>query len=89
MLSHLVGKHGKKPYLMLNAYDGRIYPSVVIFVYVHTIDDENPGTIIIGRCTNEAVEIIIVTTVAEMTVCSEPRNVQDAHALKDAYPDRF
>jgi len=50
---------------------------------------ENPGPIIIGKCTNEAVEIITVNAVAEMTVCSEPKNIQDAHALKDAYPDRF
>ena len=26
MLPHLVGKHGKKPYLMLNAYDGMDIP---------------------------------------------------------------
>jgi len=50
---------------------------------------ENPGPIIIGKCRNEAVEIITVNAVAEMTVCGKPKNIQDAHALKDAYHDRF
>ena len=82
----MAGKHGKKPYPMLNAYDGMEIPQFgyicLLICYVHTIDDENPGPIIIGKCSNEAVEIITVNAVAEMIVCSEPKNIQDAHALK-------
>ena len=57
----------------------------LLLCYMHTIDEwktvefiitENLGPIIVGKCTNEAVEIITVNAVGEMTVCSEPKNTE-------------